>query len=74
MASIKQYAKEVFREINKSKSKNAYTNFIKELERLHKEQQLVELENDVGCAMSNNCSFHGCYRYYCCDFPKKKVT
>ncbi|MCQ4784571.1 hypothetical protein NE670_04820 [Flavonifractor plautii] len=70
MSSIKEYAKEVFEELNKCKSKNAYQLFQKELIKLHDEQE--KHTNDVGCAISQDCSMMGCYRYIICDFPEKK--
>lgn len=30
--------------------------------------------NDVGCAISSNCSLYGCYRYNCCTLPRKKIN
>ena len=30
--------------------------------------------NDVGCAISKNCSLQGCYRYNCCTLPRKKIN
>lgn len=45
MSSIKEYAKEVFEELNKCKSKNAYQLFQKELIKLHDEQE--KHTNDV---------------------------
>lgn len=30
--------------------------------------------NDVGCAMSSDCSLEGCYKYYCCNDPRKKIN
>ena len=30
--------------------------------------------NDVGCPMSSNCSLEGCYRYFCCTLPRKKIN
>ena len=70
MSSIKEYAKEVFEELNKCKSKNEYQLFQKELIKLHDEQE--KHTNDVGCAISQDCSMMGCYRYIICDFPEKK--
>lgn len=29
--------------------------------------------NDVGCPMSRNCSLNGCYKYFCCTSPRKKI-
>lgn len=57
-------------EWDKYKSKNAYQLFQKELIRLHDEQE--KHTNDVGCAISQDCSMMGCYRYIICDFPEKK--
>ena len=73
MASIKQYAQEVFRELNERTSKNKFESFLKELNKLIDEQKAKDNANDVGCALSNNCSMNGCYRYFCCTFPNKKV-
>lgn len=42
----------------------------KELIKLHDEQE--KHTNDVGCAISQDCSMMGCYRYIICDFPEKK--
>lgn len=72
MSSIKKYAREVFDELNRSKSKNAYQLFQKELVRLHDEQVAKSTENNVGCIVSSDCSIDGCYRYIICDFPEKK--
>lgn len=44
--------------------------FQKELIKLHDEQE--KHTNDVGCAISQDCSMMGCYRYIICDFPEKK--
>lgn len=71
MSSIKKYAREVFDELNRSKSKNAYQLFQKELVRLHDEQVAKSTENNVGCIVSSDCSIDGCYRYIICDFPEK---
>jgi len=73
MASIKQYAQEVFTELNKRKAKNKFDPFLKELNKLIDEQNEKDHANDVGCLISSNCSMNGCYRYFCCNFPEKKV-
>ena len=72
MSSIKEYAREVFDELNKRKSKNAYQLFQKELNKLHDEQETETNKNDVGCIISCDCSPAGCYRYLICDFPKRR--
>ena len=74
MSTIKKYAKDVFDELNKSKSKNAYQLFQKELSRLHDEQVAKSTENNVGCIISSDCSINGCYRYIVCDFPEKNTA
>lgn len=66
--NLKLYAKEVFREVNKSKSKNKFDIFLKELNKLVEESLD---NNDVGCPLSDDCSLQGCYRYSICDFKKK---
>ena len=68
MGFPEMYAQEVFRELGKRKAKNTYLKFMLELERLHNEDVA---KNDVGCAVSNDCSMNGCYRYYMCDFDNK---
>lgn len=71
MSSIKSYAQEVFREVNKRNSKNKFETFLKEFNRLVEESK--SSNNDVGCAISDDCSMSGCYRYFICDFKTKKV-
>lgn len=71
MSSIKAYAREVFDELNKRKSKNKFKAFINEFNKILEES---ENENDVGCPVSNDCSWHGCSRYCVCDAPNKKIN
>ena len=72
MSSIKEYAKEVFEELNKCKSKNAYQLFQKELIKLHDEQE--KHTNDVGCAISQDCSMMGLLSVYYLRFPRKETV
>lgn len=71
IGSLKLYAQEVFREVNKRSSKNKFETFLKEFNKLVEESKTTN--NDVGCAISNDCSVSGCYRYYMCDFENKKI-
>lgn len=71
MGFIRNYALEVFREIDKRSQKNKHDVFIKEYSKLIQQSQLP---NDVGCAISKDCSLNGCYRYYMCDFKRKKLS
>lgn len=63
--NIKAYAKEVFREVNKSKSKNKFEIFIKEFNKLIEQSK----SNESGCPLCSDCS--KCYRYRICDFDWK---
>ena len=67
--NIKIYAQEVFREVNKSKSKNKFEIFIKEFNKLVRRSKI----NESGCPMSNKCSNDGCYRYSICNFDWKDI-
>ena len=71
MGSIKAYALEVFREVNKSSSKNKFEIFIKEFNKLVEKSKTNN--NYTGCAISDDCSMNGCCRYYMCDFKCKKI-
>ena len=72
MASVKNIAQEVFRELQKKKNiENAYNTFTKELKKLYEDETASKKKSN--CPVSEDCSLNGCYRYFCCDFPDKIV-
>ena len=71
MGFPEDYAKEVFRELDKRPYKNMHTRFLKAYRKLCEEND-KQNNNDGGCPVSSDCSLQGCYRYICCDSPKKK--
>lgn len=72
MESIKNLALETFRKLKKKKNiENAYNTFTKELQKLYENE--INDKKKSNCVVSSDCSLHGCYRYFCCDFPEKIV-
>ena len=72
LASIKDLAQETFRELRKKKNiENAYKTFTKEMQKLYDKEVIDKKKSN--CPISDDCSLHGCYRYFCCDFPDKIV-
>lgn len=67
MGSIKDYAIQCFREVDRRRGSNRHENFLREYKKLIN-------PNDVGCGISKDCSLNGCYRYYMCDFKRKKLS
>ena len=66
--TLKECARVAFEEVNKSKSRNKFNIFIDEFKKLVEESK--NNKNNVNCAISNDCSKEGCYRYICCEFKK----
>lgn len=72
MASVKNLAQEVFIELKKKKNlDSSYNGFTKELKRLYEDEIVKKKKSN--CPISEDCSLHGCYRYFCCDFKDKIV-
>lgn len=71
--ALKDYAREVFKEVNKTRGKKKHGNFIKYYKQLYDKILEEQNENNVGCEISNDCSVAGCYRYCICNFIEKKV-
>ena len=56
MGFPEDYAKEVFEVLDRRRSKNAHTNFLKAFKKLCKEKDKENENNDVGCSISIDCS------------------
>jgi hypothetical protein len=69
---ISSIAKQAYDEISKSTSKNKYELFVKEFNKLVRSESKKNI-NDVGCAISDECSLDGCWRYSVCDLKRKNV-
>ena len=71
--ALKDYAREVFKEVNKTLGKNKHENFMKYYKQLYDKMLEEQNANNVGCEISNDCSRTGCYRYSICNFKEKKL-
>ena len=71
--ALQDYARQVFREVDKTLGKNKHENFMKYYQKLYDKMKTEVNKNDVVCIISNDCSIMGCYRYSICNFSEKKM-